>query len=340
MRNRFLNSSMSVAFAAALCLGLAEARAQDGADVDITNLKSELSKVHAAAKPEEDGAPQAAPVAASPSGDGFSMKDDADLEHARTLLLQKESQLLDSLKKDEPAAEAALSNDAPPAAVKAAVPVSRPSSDAEVAAAKQLQNKISNQTSEISTLKRTNSSLEDQLAKAKARNTELLTELENVRNRLFVAETEVERLNSTLQARNASTLNRLAPGVLQPSSPTTTIHPAPVAPVQSAPAAAKARMAEPPRAAQAAAPAGDMPTALVVADKANLRTAPNKDSAPFMTVSKGTRLVVESQRDGWYSVYAPNGSRAWVSGEVLQFGSGDLAAGRTTIRPKAYDPSL
>lgn len=326
---------MTLAATAALCALCPNVRAEDAADVDISNLKNQLTKAHAESKPDAE----TPPAAAAAQGDGFSMKDDADLEHARTLLLEKESQLLDTLKKEEPGTEAAITNPAPVAPA----PVAVKASEADTASMKQLQNKVGNQNSEIATLKRTNGSLEDQLAKLKARNTELLTELESVRNRLFIAETEVERLSSTLQARNASNLNRLAPGVLAPSAPTTTIRPAPVRaapPAPVAPASAKARLAEPPRAAAPAAPAGDMPTALVIADKANLRTAPNKDSAPFMTVSKGTRLVVESQRDGWYSVYAPNGSRAWVSGEVLQFGSGDLAAGRTTVRPKAYDPSL
>ncbi len=50
---------------------------------------------------------------------------------------------------------------------------------------------------------------------------------------------------------------------------------------------------------------------------AYLRTGPSLEHSPLMTISQGTRLVVETRQGDWYRVIAPNGQRTWINKEVL-----------------------
>jgi len=86
----------------------------------------------------------------------------------------------------------------------------------------------------------------------------------------------------------------------------------------------------------------DLPVATVVVEKANLRTGPGTDNSSLMSVSRGTRLVVETRNGSWYRVFAPNGTRAWVTGDVLSFAAtppSDNGVG-SALRVRAYDPDV
>jgi hypothetical protein len=62
----------------------------------------------------------------------------------------------------------------------------------------------------------------------------------------------------------------------------------------------------------------DVPVATVIAERLNLRIGPGLTNAPLMTVSKGTRLVVEDYSSNWARVIAPNGVRAFALKEQLE----------------------
>ncbi len=109
---------------------------------------------------------------------------------------------------------------------------------------------------------------------------------------------------------------RQAPAAARAPSYTTNIYERNLALTGAAPAAPAAPT--PPKAEPAQA---DLPVATVVVDKAQLRTGPGKDNSPLMAVSKGTRLVIETRQGDWYRVVAPSGARAWVSSDIVAFGT-------------------
>ena len=61
----------------------------------------------------------------------------------------------------------------------------------------------------------------------------------------------------------------------------------------------------------------DLQVVEVSVNKANLRVGPGLNHSPLMTVAQGTRLVVETEKDKWYRIIAPNGVRLWVSSDVV-----------------------
>jgi hypothetical protein len=159
---------------------------------------------------------------------------------------------------------------------------------------------------------------DNELQKANLTIGKLKKELDEVRSRLAISETEVERLayllddnskknpnakkqNSTTQASTNSGLRVREPGEIQ------------------------AKVDQ------------DMTIATVVADKAQLRTGPGMNNSPLMTVAKGTRLAVETRSGSWYRVIAPSGARAWVSSDVIDFGGGIKSKGQPSF---ARNPGL
>lgn len=59
---------------------------------------------------------------------------------------------------------------------------------------------------------------------------------------------------------------------------------------------------------------------MVKVAKANLRKEPRQDSGVVMTVAEGSRLLVEAEMTGWFSVNTPTGEKAWVSKDVVSVG--------------------
>ena len=169
----------------------------------------------------------------------------------------------------------------------------------------------------VAALENTNAGLRRELNASQYRLNQLRRELDETRNRLIIAETEVERLSKIIEERNSSTLARYGAGP----------RPTPVRQYQAPPA-------------QQEKMSGDMAIATVVADKAHLRTGPGKDNSPLMAVSRGTRLAVETRRGAWYRVIAPTGARAWVSADVVAFGPSADGSPTRTMKIKGYDASI
>jgi hypothetical protein len=193
--------------------------------------------------------------------------------------------------------------------------------------------RLESQQASLANLQRTNGDLRRQLETFQRKLREATKELEESRNRLMIAETEVERLSISLEQRNRNNLARVAPGVGQ-VQPVRAYR----APQQaSAPAsAAQHRSAAVPQRSSAVSEStkvkADMLVATVVADKANLRSGAGKNNSPLMTVSRGTRLAVETRTGDWYRVITPTGTRAWVNAEVLSFGPDNQASPTRTVR--------
>lgn len=175
----------------------------------------------------------------------------------------------------------------------------------------------------------------------------LRRELAEARNRLMIAETEVERLASVLEKRNKSDAMRFANGSSGGSKVGQHNYNGTVKAVRSDNSSAM-QTAQQSRAPQASynvvssqpRPAHDMPVATVTADKANLRIGPSTNDAPLMSISRGARLVVEHRQGGWYRVIAPTGARAWISAEVVAFGRDFESSPTQTLRIRGYDASL
>ena len=159
-----------------------------------------------------------------------------------------------------------------------------------------------------------NKNLEASLGKAQDRARKLEADLKEAKNRLMLAETEVERLSQILENRNKIALK--GPGkeaeIAVPS---------------------KVSLVAPNRETSAA---DDMPVATVIANKANLRVGPSLTDSPLMTVSKGTRLVVEKRTKDWYRIITPTGTRAWVASDVVAFGPDSQSSPSKVVSIKGY----
>lgn len=81
----------------------------------------------------------------------------------------------------------------------------------------------------------------------------------------------------------------------------------------------------------------EMMVATVVVEKANLRTGPGKNNSPMMSVSKGTRLAIETRLGEWYRVITPTGTRAWVSSDVVAFGNKINSKPNRVVKVRGYD---
>jgi hypothetical protein len=188
-----------------------------------------------------------------------------------------------------------------------------------------IKAELKQKTDAVAKLKKKNEDLSEGLSKAESRAKSLEQELTEARNRLIIAETEVERLSGLMltTVRSSKSLGRLDSGALEGATTPPRAAPPPM-----------------PRRPAAPQPAEDMPVATVVVDKANLRTGPGSEHSPLMSVTQGTRLLVELRRGEWYRVISPNGTRAWVSADVVAFGASSQASPSRTVKVKAFDPSL
>lgn len=81
----------------------------------------------------------------------------------------------------------------------------------------------------------------------------------------------------------------------------------------------------------------DFSVATVIVEKANLRTGPGENNSPIMTVSKGTRLAIETRLDEWYRVITPTGTRAWILSDLISFGRNYRSKPDRTVKIKGYD---
>ncbi len=173
---------------------------------------------------------------------------------------------------------------------------------------------------QLASLRKSNSDLSTKLQKSDSQVSELTKQLEEAKNRLMMAETEVERLASVIETRNRSAAMRLG-GTAQ------------TAPQQAAGVTQAVQRAQ-------IKASDDTPVATVVSEKANLRTGPGADNSPLMSVSRGTRLVVETKHGDWYRVISPTGTRAWVSSDVVAFGPTSQSSPSSTVRIRGFNAAL
>jgi hypothetical protein len=175
---------------------------------------------------------------------------------------------------------------------------------AQITADKKL---IAKQKKQIADLKSKNKKLSGVVKGRDTQISKLKSDLDSAKRRLVVAETEVERLVSRLNAQNRASLSAfVGEDAVKAAAPRRA--PQPVAVKRPAP------KAEPKVEA-------DMPIVTGMKNKGNLHAGPGLGNSPLMSVSKGTRLTVETRSGDWYRVNTPTGSRAWVSADVVQFSS-------------------
>lgn len=136
----------------------------------------------------------------------------------------------------------------------------------------------------------------DKLKVAEGKISKLKQDLEEAQNRLVLAETEVESLSKALEKRQ---------GGKSVSARSHSDMPARINPM----VASIPQMQE------------DVQVATVLAEKAYLRSGPGKNNSPVMALTRGARLTIETREGGWYRVFAPNGTRAWIDAEVVALGA-------------------
>lgn len=138
---------------------------------------------------------------------------------------------------------------------------------------------------------------------------DMTRELEETRNRLITAETEVERLSQLLNRQRDAKLSSFGAKIPAPRQAITKQIPR----REVVTIAPKKILAE---------ASSDMPIITVSADKAHLRTGPGMEHSPLMAIPRGSRLAVETRQNDWYRVVTPTGGRAWISGDVVEFITG------------------
>lgn len=148
-------------------------------------------------------------------------------------------------------------------------------------------------------------------------------ELEETRNRLLIAETQVERLSGLLEKINKQKVASYLGNEKAPQ------------------AQAVSRSVNSNNVSQANSATSSDGTLIgtVTSQKAFLRSGPSKDDSPIMSVSKGTRLVVETRNSNWYRVITPTGGRAWIATEMLGFGPGNSGDSGSALKIGGYEKS-
>lgn len=184
---------------------------------------------------------------------------------------------------------------------------------------KGLQTKIDTQARTIRFLRQDNQAL-----KTKQEASELLTssyeeKLQEAKRRLLMAETELERLSTIIQRRNSN------------SAPRQVFDHKKTGPNQNI---GENRVKSP---AHPENQKVDMPVATVMADNANLRVGPGESHSALMSVTKGTRLIVEKRQKDWYRVISPTGGRAWISSSVVAFGRDPFSSPSRTVKIQGFD---
>jgi len=131
--------------------------------------------------------------------------------------------------------------------------------------------------------------------KFKDENTLLRKEIDTLKSKIFLLENEIESLNSTIEVRKHTAVNAIIGKDKKRASHNFNLN-----------TASNFKTQKP-----------EVKIATITVDKANLRSGPSKVHSPLMTISKGSRLVIETRIGDWYRVIAPNGSRAWANSSVI-----------------------
>jgi uncharacterized protein YgiM (DUF1202 family) len=166
---------------------------------------------------------------------------------------------------------------------------------------------------------------------AERRNEQLVAQLREAKNRLMIAETQIERLSAILDSRSDTAVTRYAK-----SAPMQVAQPPQAAAPPALPRELPVTNPPPPLPiASSVSAGGDIPLATVVTERANLRTGPGRDSSILMEVPHGAKLAVETRQGNWYQVISPTGVRAWVAASTVSFGKQPRPA---AVRSAEEDP--
>ena len=138
---------------------------------------------------------------------------------------------------------------------------------------------------------------------------------------MLLAETQVERLSSIIDRINKQKVAGFLSGT----------EPAPKAKESTA------KVTQAVSSVSVPAKPDDTLIGIVSASKAHLRSGPSTNDSPIMSVSKGTRLVVETRSKDWYRVITPTGTRAWIAASMLKFGPGAVAASGSAVKISSYE---
>jgi hypothetical protein len=195
---------------------------------------------------------------------------------------------------------------------------------------------LGNQES-ISQLRTTNALLRSQLEQREMQVSALTKQVKELQSQLTLAEVEVERLSSVMDASTRATLGRM-------NMPA-------VAPRNTAKPAFDARAANPVLATErpprvvgdVQPPAADtnLEVATVVAPKADLRLGPGMNHSALLSLPGGSRLAVEMRQGEWLRVFAPSGERAWINSSLVRFGdSPSRNAGQSALQVKGASAAV
>jgi Bacterial SH3 domain len=196
-------------------------------------------------------------------------------------------------------------------------PAQQPAASSEELEA--LRKRTSSLEGELAELRKRLASKEHSIGEKDQAAVQAVRELNETKARLMLAETQVERLSSIIEARNDCTISQLTGETRQRPIPAT-VSRLPVVPkVESS---------------------AEMPIATVVKKKVYLRTGPGKNNSPLMAVSEGTRLAVETMQGEWYRVITPTGARAWVAAESIAFGNGGSIAPARSVEQSEEDKAF
>jgi hypothetical protein len=119
----------------------------------------------------------------------------------------------------------------------------------------------------------------------------LQAELDQTRSRLLVAETEVERLNDVMQARDSARVRQAQNYISEDR-------------LERFPGASTT---------------GGGAQAQVTTDRSALRTGPDIKSTALFMLNRGTTVTIDTRRGEWYRIITPSGVRGWIAATQLAF---------------------
>lgn len=192
---------------------------------------------------------------------------------------------------------------------------------------REMLDAVKSQRETIDSLNGSKLSLEKRLRAVESRLSDVLKELEQTREDLLLAETEVERLSYVIEKRNIHKIRTIQARSTRDASPVDLRSEASANPLLTGNAPSQGHSGE------------QISIATVTAQKANLRTGPGLNNSVLLTVSKNSRLVVESRQGDWYRIIAPTGERAWISSTVIHFGENASGHPNSILRVKGISSS-
>ncbi len=183
----------------------------------------------------------------------------------------------------------------------------------------------------LSLLETTNADLRRELHTKNQQLESLQKEVIELRSQLSMAEVEVNRLSSIMDAKTRASLGQYS--IQTPKrSDTATYSGEPQAARPQAAVSAPVSDVRPP------SPEAALQVATIAVSKADLRLGPGTNHSPLMPLPRGSRLTVETRQGEWLRVFAPSGERAWIHASLVTFGdSAGSANSRSAVAVKGFD---